>query len=232
MNRILVATRLHTVAWLQTVAWPWVIMGISFAVNIAIFAGIGDSTRPGGNTTGGLASLYIVTAIVAAVSISNVFPFALGMGITRRTFYLATALVTVVQAIAYGVILYLLTLLERGTGGFGVDLRFFRVPFVDAYDGPLQILVFAVPFLALSFLAIFASTVIVRWGTNGMFASGAIGLLVGGLLAALITWQGWWLAIWHWLSDQSAASLLVGWPALIAGVAAIGGMVAIRRANA
>jgi hypothetical protein len=232
MNRILETTRLHTIVWKQTMLWPWAIMGISFLVNILIFASIGDTGRSGGNTTGGLASIYSVVAIVGAIAINQVFPFALGMGITRRTFYLATALVMVAQAFAYAIVLYLLKLLEGATDGFGVDLRFFRVPFVDVHNGFLQILVFAVPFLAISFLAIFAATTIVRWGTNGFFAAGAAALLVVGLLAALITWQGWWLAIWHWLSDQSATSLLVGWPALIAGIAAVGGLVVIRRANA
>jgi len=231
MKRILDVARMHTVAWVAQIAWPWGIMGISLAVNILIFASI-DEASPGKTSTGGLSSLYIVTAIVAAVSISQVFPFALGMGVTRRTFYTATVLVNVVQALVYGVLLYLLNLIEGGTGGFGIGLHFFRVPYIDVSNGLLQILVYAVPFLFLNFLCIFAAVLLVRFGTNGLYAAGAAAILVFGLLGALITWQGWWGDIWHWLSTQHQASLLVGWPALIAALAAIGGMAAIRKANA
>jgi hypothetical protein len=231
MNRILDVARLHTVAWVNQLAWPWGIMTASLAVNLLIFAAI-DEASPGKTSTGGLSSLYIVAAIAASISISQVFPFALGMGVTRRTFYLATVLVNVVQAAVYGVLLYLLNLIEGGTGGFGINLHFFRVPYIDVDNGLLQIGVYAVPFLFLNFLAIFAAVWYVRYGTNGLFATSAATIVVLGLLGALITWQGWWGAIWHWLSTQHQISLLVGWPALVAAVAALGGMAAIRRANA
>ncbi|MFI7428692.1 ABC transporter permease [Micromonospora sp. NPDC049836] len=231
MTRILDVARMHTVAWLGQLAWPWAIMGISLGTNLLIFASI-DEAAPGKNTTGGLASLYIVCALVAAASITQVFPFALGMGVTRRTFYLATTIVNLVQAVAYGVLLYLLNLVEGATNGFGIQLRFFRVPYVDVSNDLLQIAVYAVPFLFLNFLAIFVAVWYVRFGTNGLFATGAVAILVIGLLIALITWQGWYGDIWQWLSSQHQASLLVGWPALLAAMAGLGGMVAIRRANA
>ncbi|MDG4826783.1 ABC transporter permease [Asanoa sp. WMMD1127] len=231
MKRILDVARLHTEAWIPQLFWPWGIMALSLAVNILIFASI-DEASPGKTSTGGLSSLYVTAAIVAAVSISQVFPFALGMGVTRRTFYLATSLVIVVQAAVYGVLLYLLNLIEGGTNGFGIGLHFFRIPYIDVSNGLLQIAVYAVPFLFLNFLCVFTAVWYVRFGTNGLFATGAAVILVFGLLAALVTWQGWWGDVWHWLSTQHQASLLVGWPALVAALAALGGMAAIRRANA
>jgi hypothetical protein len=231
MKRVLDVARLHTVTWVSQLAWAWGIMGISLAVNMLVFASV-EETAPGKTITGGLASIYIVSAITAAASISQVFPFALGMGVARRTFYLATTLVTVVQAVVYGVLLYLLNLVEGATNGFGIQLRFFRVAYVDVPNGLLQIAVYAVLFLFLNFLVIFAAVWYVRFGINGLYATGAATILVLGLLAALITWQGWFGDIWHWLSTQHQLSLLVGWPALAAAVAALGGMAAIRRANA
>ncbi|MBB5116173.1 ABC transporter permease [Micromonospora echinospora] len=231
MTRILDVARMHTIAWVSQLAWPWAIMAISLGVNLLIFASI-DEASPGKNTTGGLASIYIVCSIVAAASISQAFPFALGMSVTRRTFYLATVLVNVVQAVVYGVLLYLLNLIEGATGGFGIQLRFFRIPYVDVDNGLLQIAVYAVPFLFLNFVSVFVAVWYVRFGMNGLFGAGAALILVTGLLVALITWQGWFGDIWQWLSSQHQVSLLVGWPALIAAVAALGGMAAIRRANA
>ncbi|MEV0326232.1 ABC transporter permease [Micromonospora echinospora] len=231
MTRILDVARLHTVAWVNQIAWPWGIMASSLAINILIFASI-DEAAPGKTSTGGLSSIYVVAAIGAAVSISQMFPFALGMSVTRRTFYLATTLVTIVQAVVYGVLLYLLNLVEGVTDGFGIQLHFFRVPYVDVSNGLLQVAVYAVPFLFLNFLAIFTAVWFVRFGTNGLFTVIVATILALGLLAALVTWQGWWGDIWHWLSTQHQASLLVGWPALVAAVAALGGLAGIRRANA
>ncbi|WP_416903051.1 ABC transporter permease [Micromonospora echinospora] len=231
MTRVLDVARLHTVAWVSQIAWPWGIMASSLAINILLFASI-DEAAPGKTSTGGLSSIYVVAAIGAAVSISQMFPFALGMSVTRRTFYLATTLVTVVQAVVYGAVLYLLNLVEGATNGFGIQLHFFRVPYVDVANGLLQVAVYAAPFLFLNFLAIFVAVWFVRFGTNGVFTVIVAAILGLGLLAALVTWQGWWGDIWHWLSSQHQASLLVGWPVLVAALAALGGMAGIRRATA
>ncbi|GAA1859551.1 ABC transporter permease [Asanoa iriomotensis] len=231
MNRILAVARLHTVVWWNQFIWPWLILFISLSANYLIFLSI-DEAAPGKTSTGGLSSIYIVSAIAAAIAISQIFPFALGMGVTRRTFYLATALVNVTQALLYGVLLYILNLIEGGTDGFGIGLHFFRVPYVDVSNGLLQIAVYAAPLLFINFVTMFVAILFVRFGTNGLFATVAATILIFGLLAALISWQNWWGDIWHWLSTQHQISLLVGWPALVAAVAALGGMAAIRRTNA
>ncbi|WP_431943956.1 hypothetical protein [Micromonospora marina] len=88
------------------------------------------------------------------------------------------------------------------------------------------------PFLFLNLLCVLVAVWYVRFGMNGLLGAGAALILVTGLLVALITWQGRFGDIWEWLSSQHQISLLVGWSALIAAVAALGGMAAIRRANA
>ena len=51
---------------------------------------------------------------------------------SRRSFYAGTALLAVAVAAVYGLALTVLQLIERGTGGWGLNLHFFRVPYLLA----------------------------------------------------------------------------------------------------
>jgi hypothetical protein len=232
MSRLLAVARLHTVAWQGTFAWPWIILSISFLVNLALFASIVDAMeeKP---ITGGLMSIFVVTLVLFVSAVTQVFPYALGMGVTRRTFYAATALVAVAVSIGFAIPLYVLMLIENATGGWGIGLRFFGVELASVGgDNPAQILVYAVLMLLCTFVGMFIGVVYVRWRTNGALTLTAAAVLVPGLLAALVTWQGWWGAIGSWLSDQSVLSLYAGWPLVLVLAAAVAGMVTIRRATA
>ncbi len=230
MSRILAVARLHSVGWPTTIGWPWGILASSFVLNLAIFAGIGGHI-PDDPITGGLASIYVVTLIQGVASITQLFPFALGMSTTRRTFYIANSLILLAQSVVFGVLLYLLKLVEDGTGGWGLSLRFFAPPLLAQQNALLQILVYTVPFIVLGFLGICVAGVHTRWGLNGMFTlSIATALLLGGLVA-LASWQGWWPAIGDWLAGQSTVSLFAGWPMLLALALAGTGYLNLRRAT-
>jgi hypothetical protein len=231
MSRLLAVARLHTVAWRGTLAWPWIICGLSFLVNLAVFASIMDllEDRP---VTGGLASIFVVTLLMFVSAVTQVFPYALGMGVTRRMFYAATALVAAAVSVGFAIALYVLRLVENATGGWGMDLRFFGVPFASvAGDNPAQILVYAVMMLLVTFVGMFIGVVYVRWRVNGALTMTAAGIVVPGGLVALATWQGWWGAIGSWLGDQPVLGLYAGWPLVLVVAAAAAGLVAIRRAT-
>jgi len=128
-------------------------------------------------------------------------------------------------------VLALLKLIEDGTGGWGVSMRFFAVPWIAQSNGFLQFLVFAVPFLVLGFLGVFVGMLVKRWGLAGMFTAGLAAMVVLGAVAALLTWLRAWPAIGDWLTGQSAVSLVAGWPMVLAAALAGGGYLAIRRAT-
>ena len=232
MNRLLAVARLHTVAWQGTLLWPWIILSLSFVVNLALFASIMDAAeeKP---VTGGLMSIFVVTLVLFVSAVTQIFPYALGLGVTRRTFYAATALVAVAVSFGFAIPLYALMLIENATGGWGIGLRFFGVKLATVGgDNPAQILVYAVLMLLMTFLGMFIGVVYVRWRVNGALTLTAVAILVPGLLAALATWQGWWGAICSWLGDQSVLSLYAGWPLVVVVAAALAGLVTIRRATA
>lgn len=231
MSRVLAATRVQLITWPALVGWPWGILLSSFVINLMVFAVIADEI-PDDPTTGGLASIYVVTMIGAAQAITQFFPFSLGLSLTRRTFYAATSLLLVAEALVFGVLLYLCKVVEEATGGWGMSLRFFGLPFLSS-DNPLaQILIYVVPFVLVGYLGICVALVLKRWGVSGLYVLG-IGLLgVLGLLVVLVTWQHWWAAIGRWFADQSTLSLFAGWPALLTLLLAGAGLLMIRRATA
>ena len=64
------------------------------------------------------------------LSIGRSLPFALALGVSRRSYYIGTALLAVALAAVYGLALTVLQVIERATGGWGVGLHFFRVPYI------------------------------------------------------------------------------------------------------
>jgi hypothetical protein len=106
MNRVLSAARLQLIIWPTLLGWPWGVLASSFLINLAVFAMIGDRIQ-GGPKTGGLVSIYITVLFISGQAITQVFPFALGLSVTRRTFYAATALVLAAESLLSGVLLYL-----------------------------------------------------------------------------------------------------------------------------
>ncbi|MEI4272902.1 hypothetical protein TEK04_14335 [Klenkia sp. LSe6-5] len=229
MNRTLAAARLHAVHALVAIGVPWLVVGSSFAINLAIWAAMpADARNQGG--TGGLVSMYIAVAIVFLQSVTQLFPMAIGLSLTRRTFYLGTLVAAGLQALVYGVALTVLALAEQATSGWGVDLRFWAPGPVDVGNPALQVLVFGVPMFLAASVGIGLGVVIKRWGPAGMWTL-TIGLLLAtGSAAALITWRSGWPAVGAFFTDTSMIALLLAGPAVVAAAVAAAGFWGLRRA--
>lgn len=202
----------------------------SFLINLVIFRAIGDQGQEE-NTTGGLVTIYIVVFAVFIQLVTQGFPFALGLGVTRRSFYLGTALLVLGKAVVFGVGLYLFKLVEDATDGWGTSLRFFGIPFLAQDNGMLQILVYTVPFVLAGFAGIAGGVIFQRWGANGVYTLILVSIIVSGGIVALITWQQQWMELGNWFAGQSAVALFAGWPILITAVLAGAGYATIRRAT-
>jgi hypothetical protein len=231
MNRIRQVARLQIPAWPHIMGWTWSMMAVTFGINLLSFMANYDPTDDV-TTTGGLASLYGIATAMATVSVTQIFPYALGMSVTRREFYLAWSLLAVVQSVVYALVLCLLRAVEQATGYWGMGMRYFGLPFMDDANPVLLLLGYAVPMLVVTHLGILLGTLYLRWGTTGVLASLTLAFTALGLAAALITWTRQWHAIGRWLLDQSPTALLAGWPVLVAAAFAVGGYRLIRRATA
>jgi hypothetical protein len=214
MTNTLKVLRLHLVPGPLAILWPWLILAISFVVNLAIF---GLTDVPIANrTTGGLGSLYGVMLFATLAVCTQMFPFALGMGVTRRSFVSGTTLFLVGHAVLAGAVLTVLNALEHATDGWGVHMRFFTPGLVDQDSTWAQFLAYAVPFLAAATLGMAMGVVLKRWGAQGMYLLSIGSIVLVGAAMMLIGWRDWWGPVLRFFTDTDALALTAGYPALLA----------------
>jgi hypothetical protein len=230
MNRVLTATRLQLVHPLVSLGIPWLVGLLAFGINVAIW-GLADLREQTGEEgfTLGVASLYITAMIVFVQAVTQMLPFAMGLSLSRRVYFLGTALYAVVLSAVYGVLLAVLGVIERATDGSGVGVNFWTPQPLEVDNFFLQIAVSAAPMLALAFLGIGMGVVHKRWGQAGVWGLILGALAIFGGLAVLITGLEAWGAVGRWFVEQSQVTLAVGLPVVIAVVAAGLSFLGIRR---
>jgi hypothetical protein len=231
-NRVLTAARLNLVGAGGRLGIPWLVVGAAFLINVLIFALIRANTDDGNpGVTGALAALYFTAAAAHLQTMTQTFPFALSLGITRRHFYLGAGLVVLGESILHAIGLTVILAIENATGGWGIDLRFFGVGFLVQSNPVAQVAAYGAPLLALGFLGMMAGTLFKRWGQIALYAAAIVLTLVVGGLVALVTWQQWWGAVGTFFTTTPTLQLLALYPLVIAVLAALGGFLLVRRAT-
>jgi len=228
MNRILQAARLHVIHPMVVLGMPWLIVGLAFAVNLAAWH-LTPAGAQGGGFTGGLVSLHITLMIGYVQSVTQLLPLAMGMSLSRRSFFLGTALVSLVEALLYGAVLSALTAVEGATDGWGAGLSFWAPGFLDVDDPALQVLVSGTPILAFALLGTGLGVVSKRWGPSGTWILALGSVVLFGALFILVSWLDSWAAIGAWLADQSIGTLTIALPAALAAAVAAASFAGIRR---
>ncbi|PXY27936.1 hypothetical protein [Prauserella muralis] len=232
MSLVWRVVRIQFVNWLMALGFPVLILALAFLGNVGVFAVISDVAPPEGRITGGMVSIYLTLLIAHLQTMTQFFPFALGLSVTRRVFFAATSMFILGQALLYSVLLYGMRLIEEATNGWGLHVRFFGLPFMETSNPVLQLLVYLVPFLFLSFLGVYTGIVLKRWGAFGVWTLW-IGIAAAAIaLAVLATWRGWWPAVGRFFTEQSAFSLFAGYPFILAVLLAGLGYLTLRRATA
>ncbi|MFC9790982.1 ABC transporter permease [Rhodococcus sp. NPDC127528] len=198
-SRIGSVLRLHTVAWPLLIAWPVGILLTSFLISFTIYAIVGNEQDEG--FTGSMFAVYGFVVAFYLQSMTQTFPFALGLSVTRREFFAATAVMALAQSAVFAIVLHLLSLVEAATDGWGVHMRMFGLARYLTDSGALQLLILFATLLSTSALAILVGAIYQRWRATGLLAAftGTVGLL--GLSGIVITWARWWPAIGSWFTD-------------------------------
>jgi hypothetical protein len=155
---------------------PW-ILPLSFAV-AAVTAGRRHEAA------GYLLGFFIYFAVQGWQSIGQSLPFGLTLGVSRRSFYSGTALLGLALALVSGLVLAALQAIERATGGWGLSMHFFRVPYL--LNGPWYVtwLTSAVGLFAAFVYGMWHGIVNYRWGMPGtmtFLAAQVLVVIAGGL---------------------------------------------------
>ncbi|MFC3803047.1 hypothetical protein [Cohnella sp. GCM10012308] len=185
---------------------PWIISGSSFVVNLAIaFFSKEDIT------TGGVASLYIYMLAAGIMSVSSTLPFLLGFSVRRSDYFWGTGGVIGLVGVVCAAGLTLLSYIENEwTEGWGVGLYFFHLPYLSEGSAPVQFLIYFLLIVFLFYLGFLIACVAKRFGKTGMFILSIAVLAIGTVWSYVMTQQGWWIDLGHWLADRTMLEIAGG----------------------
>jgi hypothetical protein len=150
------------------------------------------------------------------------------MGISRRTYYAGTALLVLALGVVYGLGLTLLQLVERATNGWGLNLHYFRVPWIlngPWYETWLTSFVLLVAFVL---YGMWYGLVFRRWSVPGLAAFIAAQILVALLAVIAVSATDSWSGVGHFLTTVTALAVL-GVLAVVALAMGFGGLTTLRR---
>jgi hypothetical protein len=238
-RRILAVTRLHFVNKFQILVLPLIILGGIFLVNLAIWYIIIESA--GGPTpqnlahihlgyTGAVSYIFIYTMIIAVQAIARTFPFSLGFGVTRRDFYLGSALAFVALSLVFAIVLTVMSVIEIATGGWGVGGRMFAPLYFTDPSWLLRFVMYFCAFLFVLFIGSAGATMFVRWRATGITAFFAIIVVILLAAVAYFTLDHQWPAVGTWFATTGPVGVTL-WTLVPAVVAAVAGFFIIRRAT-
>src|SRR5215475_11829341 len=118
-----------------------------------------------------------------------------------------TALLVVTLGVVYGLALTVLQIVERATGGWGLSLHFFRVPWI--MDGPwYQTWLTSFVLLVLFFLyGMWYGLVFRRWSVVGLSTFVVAQMLVALAVVAVVSLTHHWTAFGHFFTSVQAPAL-------------------------
>ncbi len=209
-RRVWNAVRLHVANPWPSLITPWLIFAAIFGLNLAIWymvtasvGGVENLDPDAFYYNGGVTWVLFFLMAMAVQSMSLTFRFALGVGMTRRDYFLGTVAYLVLLASMYAAGIALLAQVERLTDGWGVGGRFFAPWFLAELPAWELWYINATAGLLLALLGLILGAVWVRWRVLGLYLFlGAFALLI---IAAvwLMTVTDSWAGLGDYLGSHS-----------------------------
>lgn len=231
MNNIVSVARMqlinkNTFIWvpLMVTGGAWLISTLIFAV---LSANIPAVELGNGFSGSGQAPIWVFL-YVGITSLTATFPFSQAMSVTRKNFYLGTALTTAASAAGLATLFTIMRPIEIATKGWGVGNYMFAVGWLRDYDWwQGWLLLFTVPLL-MFVIGFWFAAIYKRGGAPlSLMVWIALSLVIIGA-AAVITWQNWWPQVVSWFTALSPATA-AGWVALLVVVLGISSYLTLRK---
>jgi hypothetical protein len=226
MTTYINVARYHLVQRFNYLILPWAVMAFAFVVDVVIL-----STTPAGHGAHryvyGLASIAIVVFTLGAQSVAQSLPFGLALGLSRRSYYVGTVLLALAFAVVVGALTTVGQALERGTGGWGLKMGYFRVPYL--LNGPWYF-TWLTTFVAITLLFVYGmwfGLVYRRWNLVGLVVFVATQITVALIAVLAVTWSHTWHNVGHFFMVLSASGL-TGLLAALTVVLLVGGFTTMR----
>ncbi|HRN29409.1 MAG TPA: ABC transporter permease [Terrimesophilobacter sp.] len=239
LHRVVSVARLHLVNRNGVLWLPLFIMSVIWVSSMLIWwivainlnrAGM-EAGNDGVIVMGGASSFLVIYMLVVAVQAVNLtFPFAQGYSVTRRDFYLGSALAFVGLSLFYSVLMTALGVLEEATSGWGLGGYMFGLGQFGVTGLSRTFYLYFMALLFFFFLGMAVAAMYVRWhawGITGFFAG--LGFLIIGLIA-LATFTESWPQVWAWIFENGAIGIAT-WSIVPTVIAAVAGFLILRRAT-
>jgi hypothetical protein len=237
-NRVLNVVKMQLANPWTAIVTPWMVLGYIFAGNLLVWIIIAATTsgkdgadaREGLSYSGASFYIFIYMLVLAIQMFSITFRFALGLGVTRRDYWLGSALTFVIVAAMFAIGITILGAIERATDGWWLGGRMFSaVYFGDEWWQRLLVFFFGLLFFL--FFGSFIAAVYVRWKATGMI------VLFGGLGLLIIAGIAWFsfTHTWNSFGDAFAGATglsIASWALIPAAVSAIASFFVLRGATA
>jgi hypothetical protein len=208
-------------------AMPWGWAAFAFALDVVVL-----ELTPAGHANhrwvGGLAAVFLVVFATGVQSVARALPLALALGVSRRTYFLGVTALALALAVCFGLVVAAGQAVERATGGWGIRMAYFRIPYL--LDGPwyLSWLTAATAFVLMFVYGMWYGLVFRRAGFLGTAVFGAAQLGVLAVAAVAATWTHGWRDIGRFLTALTAAGV-TGVLAAAVAVLLAGAFATIRR---
>lgn len=227
MTRIAGVMRMHLKDRWSWFFIPWLILLCSFTINL-IIAGIIDKPV----YTGGIASIYVFMLISGIISLPQTFAFAIGFSVRRKDYFLGTIATVAAVSLGSAILLFIFSLIESGTGGWGVVLHFFHMPYLNDGSAFEQLWIYFGAMLHMFVSGFVISSIHRKYGRVGMYVFFAVLLLISTILGFLLTYYEWWDNIGRWVLEQApSASALTSALSLLTLVYIVLSYLLLRRAT-
>lgn len=205
-------------------ALPWLWAAFGFGLDVVILQLVPDD-HSAQRWVGGLLAAFAVVFVLGIQTVARALPFGLALGVSRRTYFLGASALAAGLAACFGTVVTIGQLVERGTGGWGIRMAYFRAPGV--LDGAWwqTWLTASAAFVLVFAYGMWYGLVHRRAGLIGTVVFGAAQGVLLTLLAAVVTWTHNWLRLGHLLATSPIAAILAGLAALLLA----GGLITVRR---
>ncbi len=236
-RRVWNAVRLHLANPWPTLIVPWLVFAAVFTLNlltwyiITLAAGDTRNLSSGAfDRNGGVTWVLVFLTVMAVQAMSLTFRFALGIGMTRRDYYIGTVAYLAFLASTYAAGIVVLAQIERLTNGWGLGGRFFAPWFLADLPAWQLWYLNMVAGMLLAMLGVAAGAVQVRWKTPGLYLFiGGISLLMVAAVWLMTVTESWG-NLGAYLANHSSVALAT-WTLPVTALCGVCGYLVIRRAT-
>lgn len=202
MNRTANIVRMHLRNPFMLLALPWIIILSSFTINFIISLFIDEQLF-----TGGMISIFIFIFVTGIVMVPQTFPLALGLGSTRRDYYIGTVLTGALIGVLSSVVTALLGIVERASGSWGTGLHFFDLPYLNDGSVAQHMILYFLIYMLFFLGGLGIASVYRCVGRSSLLALLVLLLITGTLLSFFIDQNNWWSNIFAWFASYTAFEL-------------------------